>query len=83
MSTLEKRIKKFYRKPIPNDITFDDIEALASYFGCQIIAGGKHSKKVVHVPSGTVIPIPMHGKNIGEAYVKQLKILFDSIKEDQ
>ena len=80
MSTIEKRIKKFYKKPIPNDITFDDVEALASYFGCQIISGGNHSKKVVHVPSGTVIPIPMHGKNIKEVYVKELKVLFDSIK---
>lgn len=81
MSTIEKRIKKFYRKPIPNDITFEDVEVLASYYGCTVVAGGKHSKKVVHIPTGTVIPIPMHGKNIGEAYVKQLKDLFDQIKE--
>lgn len=79
MSTIEKRIEKFYKKPIPSDITFDDVEALASYFGCKIATGGKHSKKVVHIPSGTVIPIPIHGKTIGEAYVKQLKLLFDSI----
>lgn len=82
MSSIEKRIKKFYRKPIPNDITFDDVEALASYYGCIIKPGGNHSKKVVHVPSGTVIPIPMHGKTIKEAYVKQLKDLFDLIKEE-
>lgn len=30
MSTMEKRLKKFYRKPIPNDITFDDVRILAS-----------------------------------------------------
>lgn len=82
MSTIEKRIAKFYRKPIPNDITFEDVEALASYFGCQIVTGGNHSKKVVHIPSGTVIPIPIHGKTIKEAYVKELKKLFDTIKED-
>ena len=80
MSTIEKRIKKFYSKPIPNDITFEDIEALATYYGCQISSGGNHSKKVVHVPSGTVIPIPIHGKTIKEAYIKELKKLFDSIK---
>ena len=80
MSTIEKRIKKFYSKPIPNDITFEDIEALATYYGCQIRTGGNHSKKVVHVPSGTVIPIPIHGKTIKEAYIKELKKLFDSIK---
>ena len=83
MGTIEKRIKKFYRKPIPNDITFDDVEALANYFGCIIATGGNHSKKVVHKESGTVIPIPIHGKHIGEAYVKELKQLFDSIKENE
>lgn len=81
MSTIEKRLKKFYRKPIPNDITFEDVEAIAHYFGCVIVTGGNHSQKVVHRESGTVIPIPMHGKCIGEAYVKELKQLFDSIKE--
>lgn len=80
MSTIEKRLKKFYRKPIPNDITFDDVKALCAYFGCEIHTGGNHSQKVVHIPSGTVIPIPMHGKTIKEAYVKELKELFDSIK---
>ncbi len=80
MSTIEKRLKKFYRKPIPNDITFDDVKALCAYFGCEIYTGGNHSQKVVHIPSGTVIPIPMHGKTIKEAYVKELKELFDSIK---
>ena len=66
MSTIEKRLKKFYRKP--------------SYFGCEIVTGGNHSQKVVHKSSGTVIPIPMHGNCIGEAYVKELKNLFDQIK---
>ena len=81
MTTIDKRIAKFYRKPVPNDITFADVEALAEHFGCEIISGGNHSKKVVHRSSGTVIPIPMHGKCIGEAYVKELKDLFDSIRE--
>ena len=38
--------------------------------------------KVVHRASGTVIPIPRHGKAVKEAYIKQLKTLFDSIKEE-
>lgn len=83
MSTIEKRLKKFYRKPIPNDITFDEVEALAKYFGCDVVSGGKHSKKVVHVPSGTVIPIPYHKNTVDEAYIKQLKMLFDSIKDGE
>lgn len=83
MSTIQKRLEKFYRKPIPNDITFDDVEAIAKYYGCQVATGGNHSKKIVHVPSGTVIPIPMHGKNIKEAYIKELKKLFDSIASEE
>lgn len=58
----------------------DDVRVLASYFGCEIVTGGNHSQKVVHKSSGTVIPIPMHGNCIGEAYVKELKNLFDQIK---
>lgn len=83
MSTIEKRIQKFYRKPIPSDITFDDVKALAEYYGCLVISGGNHSKKVVHVPSGTVIPIPMHGKTVKEAYIKELKKLFDNISKGE
>ena len=44
MSTIEKRLKKFYRKPIPNDITFEEIEVIAKYYGCQVSTGGNHSK---------------------------------------
>ena len=82
MSSFEKRYMWFCRKPIPNDITFEDIEVIAKHFGCMVVTGGNHSKKIVHKPSGTVIPIPMHGKYVGEAYIKQLKKLFDRIEED-
>jgi len=83
MGNFEKRYKKFTRKPIPNDITFDDVEVIARHFGCIIDSGGKHSKKVVYPPLGRVIPIPMHGKSIGEAYVKELKELFFEIEEKE
>ena len=80
MSTLEKLKAKFNEKPVPNDITFDEVERLANAYGCRVISGGKHSKKVVDVPSGTVIPIPMHGKYVQEAYIKELKDLFAEIE---
>ena len=79
MSTFDKMYKKFCRKPIPNDITFDEIETISKHFGCIVESGGKHSKKIIHPPTGTVIPIPMHGKHVGEAYIKELKLLFESI----
>ena len=82
MSTIDKRLKKLYKKPVPNDITFEEIEAIAQYLGCNVVSGGNHMK-VVYVATGTVIPIPRHGKTIGEAYIKQLKILFDSIMEEE
>ena len=80
MSTLEKLKAKFNEKPVPNDITFDEVERLANDYGCRVISGGKHSKKIVDVPSGTVIPIPMHGKYVQEAYIKELKDLFAEIE---
>ena len=81
MSTLEKLKQKFYEKPIPNDISFDEIERLAKHYGCGVVSGGKHSKKIVDVPSGTVIPIPMHGKYVQEAYRKELKDLFSEVEK--
>ena len=80
LSTLEKLKAKFNEKPIPNNITFDEVERLANAFGCRVVSGGKHSKKVVDVPSGTVIPIPMHGKYVQEAYIKEMKDLFTEIE---
>lgn len=80
MSQIEKLKARFYRKPIPNDITFDEVFRLAEYYGCKIISGGNHPVKIVDIPSGTVIPIPQHGNCIKEAYIKELKILFDEIE---
>lgn len=80
MSAFDKSYEKFCKKPIPNDITFTEIETISKHFGCIVEAGGKHGKKIVHVPTGTVIPIPMHGNCVGEAYIKELKKLFERIK---
>ena len=80
MSTLEKLKEKFNEKPIPNNMSFDDLERLAKSYGSGVAAGGKHSKKIVDVTSGTVIPIPMHGKYVQEAYIKELKDLFAEIE---
>lgn len=80
MTQLNKALEKFYRKPIPKDITIEDIIYLAEQMGCVIKSGGKHPIKVVHIQSGTVIPIPVHGKYVKEAYVKQVKDLFNEIR---
>ena len=84
MSQLQKLKDKFYSKPIRNDITFAEVETLAKAYGCLIKARGKHMA-VIYPEKGVVIPIPKHGKTVGEAYIKQLKNLFDIIdfKEEE
>ena len=79
MSKIEKLKQKFYRKPIPNDITFAEIEVLAKYYGCIVRAGTNHMH-IVYPRLGRVIPIPTHNKHIGEVYIKQLKELFREIE---
>lgn len=80
MSKFDKAYSKFTQKPIPNDITFDEVMTIAKHFGCEVKGGGKHPK-VVHRESGIIIPVPKHGKCVGEAYIKELKELFDFIGE--
>ena len=80
MSTLDKLKEKFNKKPTPNNITFEEVSRLASSYGCMIVAGGKHSKKIVDIPSGTVIPVPMYGKYVQEAYIRELRDLFEVIE---
>lgn len=80
MSTIKKKLEKFYKTPVPNDITFQDVKVIAEYFQCIVVSGGNHMK-IIHLDSGTVIPIPRHGKCVKEAYIKQLKFLFNSIME--
>jgi len=84
LSKIEKLRDKFYKKPIPNDITFDDVVTLAESYGCIIKSGGNHTKVVYdnkELGLYRVIPVPKHGKTIGEVYVKELKELFDAIEE--
>lgn len=61
-------------------MTFDEIEKLAKAYGCIVKTGGRHSFHVAHLATGTVIPIPRHGDTVKEAYIKQLRDLFDKIE---
>lgn len=70
-----------YRKPIPNDITFDEVVSIMTHFGCIIEYGGNHPK-IVCKQYSRVIPIPKHGKTVGEAYIKQLKDLLDLLRSE-
>ena len=82
MPQIEKLKKKFFEKPVRNDITFDEVEKLSAFYGCIVKKSrGKHPMKIVHVESGTVIPIPKHGKCVGEAYISELKELYTLIEK--
>lgn len=83
MSQIDKLKEKFFKTPIPTDITIMDVKKLFEHYGCIFKdKGGSHPYKVIHKDSGTVIPIPLHGKHIQDVYVKQLKDLLESILED-
>ena len=80
MSQLDKLLAKLYKKPIPNDMRIDEIEKIVKAFGCITVSGGRHQMKIVHRPTGTIIPIPSHGDTVAEAYIKEIKALLDRIK---
>ena len=80
MSQLDKLLAKLYKKPIPNDIRVDEVETIVKAFGCIVVSGGRHQMKIVHKPTGTVIPIPSHGDTVAEAYIKEIKVMLDKIR---
>ena len=80
LSKLEKLRRKLFEKPCRNDMTFEEIEKLARAYGCEVRVGGRHSYHIVHRSTGTVIPIPVHGSTVGEAYVGELQKLFRKIE---
>lgn len=48
-----------------------------------VLTGGNHQIRIAHKPSGTVIPLPQHGKCVKEAYIIELRKLFDEIISEQ
>lgn len=78
MSRIKKLQQKLFSNPIRNDITFDEISVLVNAYGCIIRQGGNHTC-IVSIETGRVIPIPRHGKCVKEAYIKQLRDLFEEI----
>ena len=82
MSRIKKLRQKLFSNPIRNDMTFDEITALADAYGCKLRQGGNHTC-IVSVETGRVIPIPRHGKCVKEVYIKQLRDLFEEIEEMQ
>ena len=84
MSKVDKLLLELYKKPVPNDIRIDEVKKIVTHYGCETTPGGKHQLKIVHAPTGTIIPIPCHGDTVAEVYIKEIKKLLDKIipKED-
>ncbi len=80
MSKIEKLKGKFFEKPVRNDITMKEVEKLARAYGCDVLTGGNHQIRICHIESGTIIPIPQHGNTVKEAYIAELKSLFEMIE---
>ena len=80
MSTLEKLKKKWYEKPVRNDITINERVRLARAYGCDILTGGNHQIRIVYKPLGVVIPLPCHGNTVKEAYIIEFKELISEIE---
>lgn len=83
MSKKEKLRQKIMRKPVPNDITMDELKIFVESYGCVFSNGRNHQKRVVYVPWNRIIPIPDHGKCVKEAYIKQVKDLILEIEEKE
>ena len=79
MSQIEKLIKKFFEKPARNDLTVNEVIKLANHFGCIVLTSGNNQIRIAHKPTGTVIPLPQHGKCVKEAYIIELRKLFEEI----
>ena len=76
MSSIEKLKKKFYSIPARNDISMDEIRKLVKYYGCIERTGGNHQSTIINPRTGSIVPLPQHGKEIKREYIRQLQDLF-------
>lgn len=84
MSQIQKLIAKFNRVPAPNDITYEEMEAVVRHYGCQIEkSAGRHSYHVIFPTLRLSVPIPVHGKCVKRAYIYQLKELIARAEEER
>ena len=83
MSQIQKLIDKLTRRPIPSDMTFDELKKIAKHYGCDSVNRGNHQRAIVYKPAGKVVVVPDHGKHVQQVYVKELKELFESIMNEE
>lgn len=84
LSQFEKAWKKFNRKPIPNDITYDELFYIVTKFGFEVDKGdGKHPLKIRYRKLGIKLPIPVHGNHVKEAYIQEVKRAIEQVQETE
>lgn len=82
MTSLKNLEAKFYRKPIPNDITYAELKRIVENHHCRWVSNkGNHPFVVRYDPLSKKIPIPKHGKYVKEAYIAQVKELLMLVEE--
>ena len=86
MTSFSKLRERLFRIPIPNDMTESQILSIAQNYGCKIMTGGNHQKRIAYEPptdspvERKIIPIPSHGKHVPEYVIKELKQLIIEIE---
>ncbi len=78
MSQKDKLLKKFFAEKPPIDITWSELSAVASVFGCTA-AGRTNHRAIIHPDDPKwVFPVPVHaeGHPIIRAYIVELRKRF-------
>ncbi len=84
MSKRDKLLKKFFAEKPPVDITWNDLVAVASIFGC--IPDRKTNHRVIKHTADPkwVYPIPVHsdGEPVKRIYVVELRQKFSELRPE-
>lgn len=88
MTKFDTKKEKFFKTPVPKDISVDDVKYLAGRYGCDWKDGANHSR-VIFDPEKysdcpipyTSIQVPRHPGPVKPTYIAQLKQLFIQITD--
>lgn len=72
MNKIDKMRMKLNSKITPIDITHTELFNLAKHYGCIIDKTGSHPQ-IIHVAKQFAYSVPVHGKTVLPAYVKDVR----------
>lgn len=76
MSSFEKRLKKFMKRPAPSDITLEEVAYLARGLGFEIETGSKHPLRIVDPETHEIYTVPERNGLVRKFYVSTLQVWF-------